>query len=153
MSDQDFFEEDVQEDQQPKDPVRAQLRKVEAENKRLRQIEAEALEAKRELAFVKAGVDLSSPMAKYFVKGYDGDLDVQAIQQAAAEANLTKPMAQQEAPTQQEQQAWGRISNAAKVGDSSEPVVDYAMKIANARTESEVLELLSQAKANQRNIL
>lgn len=153
MSDQDFFEEDVQEDQQPKDPVRAQLRKVEAENKRLRQLEAEALEAKRELAFVKAGVDLSAPMARYFVKGYDGDLEVEAIQKAAAEANLIKSMAQQEAPNQQEQLAWNRISNAAKVGDSAEPVVDYAMKIANARTESEVLELLSQAKANQRNIL
>ena len=51
-----------------KDPVRSHLRKVEHENKLLRQQAAEFETLKREMAFTKAGIDLNVPMAKYFVK-------------------------------------------------------------------------------------
>jgi cell division protein FtsB len=59
MSDANYeFEDDaVQDQQQSKDPVRAHLRKLEAENKALREQAAEADAARRELNFVKAGVD------------------------------------------------------------------------------------------------
>ena len=66
MQEQDFYEEDnvQQEDQATKNPVRARMRELESEVKNLRQQADEAKSAQRELAFVKAGVDLSSGMSK-----------------------------------------------------------------------------------------
>ena len=110
MQEQDFYEEEnVQDQQQQRDPVRSHLKKLEAENKELRQLKVEAEDAKKKLAFVEAGIDLASPMAKYFVKAYDGDMTAEAIQAAAQEAKLTQPKVQQaQSATPQEQQAWNR---------------------------------------------
>jgi hypothetical protein len=156
MSEQGFYEEeDVQDQvQQPRDPVRSHLKKLEQENKELRQLKADAEAAKRKLAFVEAGVDLSSPVAEYFVKGYDGEISAEAIKSAASKLNLTPqsaPAPQQVAPA--EQQAWSRMGNAARVGDAGEPEVDFASRISNAKSEREVMELLAQARANQTNII
>lgn len=46
---------------------------------------AELAAAKRELALVKAGVDVDSTLGKYFAKAYDGDPDPVAIKAAWAE--------------------------------------------------------------------
>jgi len=156
MSEQGFYEEeDVQDQvQQPRDPVRSHLKKLEQENKELRQLKADAEAAKKKLAFVEAGVDLSSPVAEYFVKGYDGEISAEAIKSAASKLNLTPqsaPAPQQVAPA--EQQAWNRMGNAARVGDVGEPEVDFASRISNAKSEREVMELLAQARANQTNII
>jgi len=152
MQEQDFYEEDsVQEDQAAKNPVRARMRELESEVKSLRQQAEEAKSAQRELAFVKAGVDLSSGMSKYFVKAYDGDLTPEAIRVAAAEANLIKPQETMQAAPTQEKQAWDRVSNASRVGDTTEAAVDYSTRIANAKSEREVMELLAQARMNQIN--
>jgi hypothetical protein len=152
MQEQDFYEEDsVQEDQAAKNPVRARMRELESEVKSLRQQAEDAKSAQRELAFVKAGVDLSSGMSKYFVKAYDGDLTPEAIRVAAAEANLIKPQETMQAAPTQEKQAWDRVSNASRVGDTTEETVDYSTRIANAKSEKEVMELLAQARMNQIN--
>ena len=42
----------------------------------------------RENVFLKAKVDFDNPNAKYFVKGYDGEVDVETVQAAAKEAGL-----------------------------------------------------------------
>jgi hypothetical protein len=149
MSDAEFSYEDEAVDQQPKDPVRAHLRKLEAENKELRALRAQAETAQKELAFAKAGLDLSSKMAQYFVKGYDGELTPEAIQAAAAEANLI-PNANKELAS--EQQAWNRVSQAQRNGETSEPVVDYASKISQAKSPDEVMQLLAQARAEASNL-
>lgn len=147
MSDANIeFEEDAV-DQQPKDPVRAHLRKLEAENKALKEAVAAKAEAERKLAFVEAGIDLSAPAAKYFVKGYDGELTPEAIRLAAEEASLIR-----KADTSGEQQAWGRVAQAARAGETSEPVVDYAQKIKQARSADEVMQLLAQARAEASNL-
>lgn len=50
-----------------------------------------AAQAKRELAFVKAGIDPDDEKMKYFVKGYEGELDSAKIKEAAEAAGfLTK---------------------------------------------------------------
>jgi hypothetical protein len=142
MSEANFeFDEDAVE-QQPKDPVRAHLRKLEAENKALKEQVAAKAEAERKLAFVEAGIDLSAPGAKYFVKGYDGELSPEAIRQAAEEASLIRKQ-----DTSGEQQAWNRVAQAARAGETSEPVVDYSAKIKQARSADEVMQLLAQARA------
>ena len=149
MSDNIEFE-DEQPDQQPKDPVRAHMRKLEAENKALREQAAAAAQAQRELTFVKAGINPDDPKARYFVKGYDGDLSVEAIRQAAEEASLIAPSNTR--VSDGEKQAFGRISRAVSAGDTSEPVVDYSAKIKAARTPDEVMQILAQARAEAENL-
>lgn len=69
-------------DDAPIDQVRAALKR---EKDRRKAAEAEAGQAaalQREVAFLKAGVDASTPLGGLFVKGYDGELDVDAIKAA-----------------------------------------------------------------------
>ena len=141
------FEDDSQ-DQVTKDPVRAQLRKVEQQ---LKASEAKVKEfegAARELNFVKAGVNTSDPGAKYFVKGYDGDLSPEAIRVAAQEANLI-PVSNGETVQASEQQAWSRVSEASRVGEKFEPTIDWTAKMASAKNENELNQLMAQYNAEQ----
>jgi hypothetical protein len=143
MTDANIEFEDEQVDQQSKDPVRAHLRKLEAENKRKDELLAEAEQARRELMFLKAGVNPDDPKAKYFVKGYDGELTVEAIRQAAEEASY---IPSQRKEVQADAEAFGRMARAATFGETSEPVVDYADKIRKAKSPDEVMQLLAQAR-------
>lgn len=152
MSDSNEEFEDESQDQVTKDPVRAQLRKVE---ERLKVSEAKAKEfesAARELNFVKAGVNTSDPGAKYFVKGYDGELTPDAIRVAAQEANLI-PASDSKKTTPAEEQAWSRVSEASRVGEKFEPTIDWTAKMASAKNEAELNQLMAQYNAEQaRNI-
>lgn len=143
MSDANIEFEDEQVDQQPKDPVRAHLRKLEAENKSLREAAQAAETSKRELMFLKAGINPDDPKAKYFVKGYDGELTVEAIRQAAEEASY---IPSQRKEIQQDAEAFSRVNRAATFGETSEPVVDYAQKIRKAKSPDEVMQILAQAR-------
>lgn len=57
--------------------LREALKRSQAEN-------AEGEAAKRELAFLKAGVDTSNPVGALFAKAYEGDLTAEAIKAEAA---------------------------------------------------------------------
>ena len=145
MSDSNYeFEDEVEDQATRKDPVRAQLRKVEQQ---LQVAEAKAKEAEaaqRELAFVKAGVDPDSAAAKYFVKGYDGELTPEAIRAAAEEANLVSSEKKEVAV---EQQAWNRVAQASRAGETSEAPVDYVQRFNNTKSADEVMALIAQARA------
>ena len=145
MSDSNYeFEDEVEDQATRKDPVRAQLRKVEQQ---LQVAEAKAKEAEaaqRELAFVKAGVNPDSAAAKYFVKGYDGELTPEAIRAAAEEANLVSSEKKEAAG---EQQAWNRVAQASRASETSEPPVDYVQRFNNTKSADEVMALIAQARA------
>jgi hypothetical protein len=143
MSDENIEFEDEAQDQAVRNPVRARMRELEAENKRKDALLAEAEQARRELAFLKAGVNPENPMTKYFIKGYDGELSTDAIRAAAEEANVI----QSSRPTADEQKAWSRVGTASRASDPSEPPVDYEQRIRNARSADEVFQLLAQARA------
>ena len=151
MSDANYEFEDDAKDQVERNPVRAQLRNLEAKNKELEIKLLEATEAQRKLAFVEAGVDINAPSSRYFVKGYDGDMTADAIRQAAQEVNLIGDT-QQKPEIQAEQQAWNRVSKAKSLGESSEPIVDWNTKIRNAASQDEVMQLLAQASQASQNI-
>ena len=144
MSDSNYeFEDEVEDQATRKDPVRAQLRKVEQQ---LQVAEAKAKEAEaaqRELAFVKAGVNPDSAAAKYFVKGYDGELTPEAIRAAAEEANLVSSEKKEVAV---EQQAWNRVAQSSRAGETSEPPVDYVQRFNNTKSADEVMALIAQAR-------
>jgi len=151
MSDNGLDYEDEATDQQARNPVRARMRQLEDEVKVLREQAAAAQNAQRELAFVKAGVDLNAPVAKYFVKGYDGELSPEAIRAAAEEANLIPKKA--DAPeVKQEQAAWGRLAKNAQAGATSEPPVDWVERINNAKSAEEVQMLMAQARQEAENL-
>jgi len=151
MSDANYeFEDDVK-DQVERNPVRAQLRNLEAKNKELEAKLLEATEAQRKLAFVEAGVDITSPASRYFVKGYDGEMTADAIRQAAQETNLIGAM-QTKPEVQAEQQAWNRVSKAKSLGENSEPEMDWNAKIRNAKSQDEVMQLLAQVSQASQNI-
>lgn len=59
--------------------VRAALERETERRKALEAEVAEANTAKRELALMRAGVDLDNPVGKLFAKAYDGELDPEAI--------------------------------------------------------------------------
>lgn len=66
-------------------PLIKQLRKELKEQKGAK-VEAEA--AKRELAFLKAGIDTSTGLGKLFAKSFEGDLDPEVIKAEAAELGI-----------------------------------------------------------------
>lgn len=154
MSDTNYEFEDEQQDQQGKDPVRAHMRKLEAENKALREQAAMAAQAQRELTFVKAGINPDDPRAKYFVKGYDGELTVDAIRNAASEAAILGPSVQQSHadPLQDEKSAWSRMGQLARSAETSEAPVDWEQRIRSAKSADEVMQLIAQARAEAETI-
>jgi hypothetical protein len=50
----------------------------------------DAADTKRELLFLKANVDPDKPGATWFIKGYDGEMTVEAIKAAADQAGLSR---------------------------------------------------------------
>lgn len=150
MSEFDNYDsEDQIEESETRNPVRARMKQLEKETAELRKQVAEAEAAKRELAFVKAGIDPLQPMTKYFVKAYDGDLNPEAIRQAAVEAQLISPPQNQ--PTADEMQAWQRTNKVAAGSQTSQPPVDWARRLNEATSPREVEQILSEARAAQQN--
>ena len=144
MSESDFEFEDEAQDQATRNPIRARMRELEDRNKALEAQAKEAEGAKRELAFVKAGVDPDAAGAKWFVKGYDGEFTAEAIRAAAEEANLIPSQKKEVAA---EQQAWNRVAQASRAGETSDAPVDYTQRINAAKSSDEVMALLAQARA------
>lgn len=145
MSDSNYeFEDEVEDQATRKDPVRARMRELEQQVKAFEAKAKEAEAAQRELAFVKAGVNPDSAAAKYFVKGYDGELTPEAIRAAAEEANLVSSEKKEVAV---EQQAWNRVAQASRAGETSEAPVDYVQRFNNTKSADEVMALIAQARA------
>lgn len=148
MSEFDNYDsEDQIEESETRNPVRARMKQLEKETAELRKQVAEAEVAKRELAFVKAGIDPLQPMAKYFVKAYDGDLNPDAIRQAAVEAQLIS--SPQNQPSADEMQAWQRTNKVAAGSQTSQPPVDWIRRLNEATSPREVEQILSEARAAQ----
>ena len=100
MADYDYDDEEIldstdAESGEPDRNSRQFVRKLEQDAKEGKRAKKEADEAKleaqnakRELALMKAGIDLESPTGKLFVKAYDGEITVEAIKAAAGEYGL-----------------------------------------------------------------
>lgn len=106
-----------------------------------KKLKAENARMKRELAFAKAGIPLTDPKMNYFVKGYEGDLEPEAIREAATEAGfltIEQPAVEQEATaeTQAVAQAQQRVM-AASAGATAEDISEAA---AIARMEAAMQE-------------
>lgn len=131
-------------EEQGRNPLRDHVRQLETENAELKARAEAASSAARELAFVKAGINPDLPIAKYFVKAYDGELTADAIREAGIEAGLLQDT--QAESIRQEAGTWNRTNQIA-AGSDSEPPVDFVTRISQARSQAEVEKLLAEAQA------
>ena len=106
---------------------------------------AEANAAKRELALMKAGINLDSPTGKLFVKAYDGEISVEAIKAAAGEYGLIPTS--QTAEIQNDMAALDRVSQASS-GSTANIQPSVLDEIRNAQSPDEVLKLLVANNVN-----
>ena len=103
-----------------------------------KKLESENQQLKRELAFFKAGIDTDDPKMKYFAKGYDGEMEAEAIKAAAVEAGFYQQPAQGEQPAAQSFNDGGQQRvMAASAGSISEDISEAA---AIARMEQAMAE-------------
>lgn len=102
---------------------------------------AELEQLRRELSFRDAGVDPNSKQGQYFIRGYDGDMTVDAIRAEAAELGLTgesNTPAVQAPPI--DYGAEQRIAMAADdAGPVSSPELDELIRRTNSPEELKVL--------------
>lgn len=143
MSDQynDSSEDDREDGNEDFKNLRAKAKKAD-------QYEREMQALKRELAFVRAGVPLDDPKMTYFIKGYDGELEPDAIKTAAIEAGFMAAPQQQADPLVEQAKAGQAAVIAASSGSEmagfDEMSVQYAMDQAYAEGGIEALSDVAQ---------
>ena len=106
-----------------------------------KKLEAELNSLRRELAFAKAGIPMNDPRMSYFIKGYDGELDADAIREAAEEAGFLQveqaPQQVQQVSQQAPEAAATQRVMRASVGAATEDISEDA---AIARMEEAMQE-------------
>ena len=94
--------------------------------------------------FRTAGLDLDDARVKYFVKGYEGELDAEAIRQEAMSAGFlgeNSPPVQAEAMIQDAVEAEQRIQAAGEGGDPVSPT-DLEAQIRATKDPDELRRLM-----------
>lgn len=117
------------------------LRNLRKAAKERNDLQAQVDAHQRELAFSRAGLDLSDPKMGYFTKGYEGELTADAIRATAQEHGFiqgTPPPNQANLTGQQ------RIANASS-GAGETPPPDLQDLIRQAASPEEVMTLMQQA--------
>lgn len=85
MPDDQYDDEIESDEDEAPSGLRKQVKEAQAKAKAL---ESEVATLRRESAFREAGIDPKDPKARYFVKGYEGDLTADAIKAEAEEAGI-----------------------------------------------------------------
>jgi hypothetical protein len=142
MSEYEYDDEETFADEPKQNPLRQALKQKDKEAAELKKLLADAEQAKRELAFMKAGINPDDAAAKYFVKAYDGELSPEAIQQAATEARLISTPS----TNADEAAAWKRTTQVADGSGTAQPPVDWNKRINEATSQAEVEAILAEAR-------
>jgi len=155
-----------QEDQHEGDNL-AGLRKAADEGKAAR-AELEAM--KRQMAFVKAGVDIDTKLGQMLLKTYDGELDTEAIKAEATEVGAIKSAVappEPEGPVVDENETRERQDLASNAGtpsslESADPhtaaLRNFEESRANGRTREDsagaaYFEIIKAAQAGDKRVL
>lgn len=106
-SDYDEEEDGGNSQQQQTEPNSSQkdLRELRKKAKERDDLAAKVAQYERDIAFRDAGVNPTDPKAKYFVKGYDGELTADAIKAEATAAGILQTEEQKQQAGSQKQQA------------------------------------------------
>lgn len=115
----EFIDDDAADDQQQQDGENPNLRQLRKKAKDHDTVAAERDQARRELAFFKAGIP-DSKVGELFMKAYDGEPDTAAIRSAAAEYGLIDADVSPD-----ELSAMDRVEQAAAGGAPPRPAPDF----------------------------
>jgi len=116
------------------------IRNLRKAAKASKKFQAELQQLKRELAFAKAGLPMDDPKMNYFIKGYDGDLESEAIREAALAAGfIAPPQVVEEAPTPN-QQAVASAQQRVMAASAGAVMEDISEAAAIARMEAAMSE-------------
>ena len=119
-------------------------RELEAKAARATELEAQLQQMQRKEVFRDAGLDPSNKMTEYFMKGYDGELSIEAIQSEANSAGLSTMttqasignLAEQQAQQQTQFEAERRIQDAVDdAGPISDPSLNELIRQTNNADE------------------
>ena len=122
-------------------------RELEAKAARTTELEAQIEQMQRKEVFRDAGLNPTDKMTEYFMKGYEGELSVEAIQAEANSAGLSNTVSQantsyseQQAQFAQQVEAERRIAEAS---DDAGPVADpqFESLIRQTNNEDELRQL------------
>ena len=122
-------------------------RELEAKAKRADELEAQVQQMQRKEVFRDAGLDPSNKMTEYFMKGYEGELSVDAIQAEATSAGLSNTVAQADTSNLEQQTQFAQQVEAerriAEAGDDAGPVADpqFESLIRQTNNEDELRQL------------
>jgi len=119
---------------------RSQIRALEDKARRADEATQRADAAERQLAFAQAGVSLDDPKTKWFVKGYDGEVTVEDIRAAAAEAGFIGETRTRETIPANEQAAHQRMAGAAAGADPTQTTLTVD-DMAKAQSPEDVLRM------------
>ncbi len=148
MTTENYLDEDFSDEQEAQTqaessedrPDRKWVRDLEKRAKGADTAKAEAEAAKRELAMLKAGINLDTPQGKLFAKAYDGESTLDAVKKAAEEYGVIEAM---NAIPSEELEAIDRVSRAGSV-PSSTPMDDPIAALRNAETPDAIIEILKK---------
>ena len=136
----DDLEDEVQGERPPLDPnIRKQLREAEKAKQELKDLKAELEAQKREVLFSKAGVP-DEGVGKYFRKGYDGEVSIEAIKSAYGELSPEPVIESYDAELAALQRTQG-----ATVGNSGampDPQQEFLEKLAASNDPTEVMAII-----------
>jgi hypothetical protein len=126
------------------------LKNLRAAANRAKKLEAELNQMKRQMAFYQAGIPQDDPRMQYFIKGYDGELEADAIRTAATEAGFLQaeqPVQQvpQENPVAMAEQRVVAASAGAIAEDNSEAAA--LAKLESALNEGGIEAMLDVARS------
>ena len=122
-------------------------RELEAKAKRADELEAQVQQMQRKEVFRDAGLDPSNKITEYFMKGYEGELSVDAIQAEATSAGLSNTVAQADTSNLEQQTQFAQQVEAerriAEAGDDAGPVADpqFESLIKQTNNEDELRQL------------
>lgn len=149
MPEYDDYDEDDENDEPEQGKFarvpRDAIKRLEKKAARADAAEEKLAAYERQEAFRAVGLDPTDPKAKYFVKGYDGALDPEAIKTAAIEAGYLQ--APEPAVPDAELAAHQAVSNAAAggVGNSAtDQDAAYEAELAGAGSQGEVLAVMAK---------
>jgi len=122
-------------------------RDLEAKAKRADELEAQVQQMQRKEVFRDAGLNPTDKMTEYFMKGYEGELSVEAIQAEANSAGLSNVVTQASTSNLEQQAQFAAQVEAerriAEASDDAGPVADpqFESLIKQTNNEAELRQL------------
>lgn len=121
------------------------FKNLRAKAKKADTLTSENATLKRELAFAKAGIPMEDPRIEYFVRGYNGELEPDAIRQAAVTAGFIQVQQAPDPTLDQARQGQERVM-AASSGTIPATQEDGGYRMEQAYAEGGLAALSSVAQ-------